>query len=333
MAYPPLAAARRPRRRAVVAIFVILALVAGVITLAVQFRTERRDTVDYLALVKEITEEHLVMSSSLEDLFSSLGELARQDILDRLTDLDLEAEALRARLDGVTVTSAVGEANGFFIVALESWGGALAGLSVAVIEVLDGEDEGRLGDPILATSFADLEVGDRAYEGFRAAVDRIDPDLVRREYPEFGYAAGGRQLLYDPGIIADRLRITLRFEENRDISVLATTDPAPLGSDNGMPVVPYTEAFSVQVVVTNEGNVIEKLTTISLRLESGGGESVQEHSEIVELLDAGEATTVEFAGLTVLPGQAYILQVTADVSDDDEPGNNTWELVFIRNEQ
>ena len=115
--------------------------------------------------------------------------------------------------------------------------------------------------------------------------------------------------------------------------MLATIDPEPLGSDNGMLVIPFGEEFSVRVVVTNEGNVIEKLATITLRLESGGGESVDERSEVVELLDAGKATTVEFPGLTILPGQAYKLQVTADVSGDDVPDNNTWELVFIRNEQ
>ena len=332
MAYPPLAASRRPRRRATVAILLIVAMVAGIIALAVRFRTERRDSIDYLALVKEITEDHLVMSSSLADLFTSLGDLERPDIMDRLAGLDAEASALRAQLDGVTVTAAVGEANGFFIVALDSWGGALEGLSGAIPEVLDAEDDGRTGDALVAIAFADLRVGDRAYEGFRDAVDRIEADLVTREYPEFGYASGDRLLLYDASIIAERLRVTLRFEENRDISVLATTDPEPLGSDNGTLVIPFTDSFAVQVVVTNEGNVTADLITVALVLEAGIGESVEERTEMVPTLEPDEATTVEFAGLTVLPGQVYKLQVTAQFSDDDVPDNNVWELVFIRNE-
>ncbi len=315
-----------------VAIFLIVAMVAGIIALAVRFRTERRDSIDYLALVKEITEDYLVMSSSLADLFTSLGDLARPDIMDRLGDLDAEAATLRARLDGVTVTAAVGEANGFFIVAIDSWGGALGGLTGAITEVLDAEGDGRTGDALVAVAFADLRVGDRAYEGFRDAVERIDADLVTREYPEFGYVGGGYELLYNASVIAERLRATLRFKENRDVSVLATTDPEPLGSENGTLVIPHSESFAVQVVVTNEGNVTADLITVTLLLEAGGGESVEERSEMVPVLEPGGATTVEFTELTVLPGQAYKLQVTAELSDDDVPDNNIWELVFIRNE-
>ena len=332
MAYPPLSASRRPRRRATVAILVSLALVLGVIALAVRYRTERRDSVDYLAIAKEISDDHLVLSSGLADLFKTLGDLERPDILGRVADIAAESTAMMGWLDGVTVTVEVGEVNGFFIVATSSWHNALAGLEEAIVEILDGEGDGRVGDLMLTSAFADLRVGDRAYAGFRNSLARVDPDLVTWEYPDFGYVAGDRKILFDATVIADHLRTTLRFEENRDISVRATTDPEPLGSDNGVRVVPDSETFSVQVVVTNEGNVTAKLITVGLKLFEAGGDAPDERSEIVPVLDPGEATSVLFADFVLSPGVAYELRVTADIDDDDVPDNNRWDLIFIRNE-
>ncbi len=332
MAYPPLAASRRPRRRATVAILLIITLVSGIIALAVRYRTERRDSVDYLALVKEISDDQALVATGLADLFTTMGDLERPDIVGRITRLDTEVQDMLGLFEEVTVTVAVGEANGFFVVAASSWAGGLSVLSDAIIEVLDGEGDGRLGVAMLDAGFADLRVGDRAYQLFRQSLDRIDSDLVTREYADFGYVAGEREILYDAAAIANHLRTTLRFVENRDVSVRATTDPEPLGSENGIRVVPDSDAFSVQVVVTNEGNVSVELITVTSRLGAAGGDESDERSEIVAVLEPGEATTVLFADFVLVPGVVYELQVGADISDDDVPDNNLWNLILIRNE-
>ncbi len=155
---------------------------------------------------------------------------------------------------------------------------------------------------------------------------------MTREYPDFGYAAGERAELYDVNVVSTRLRSTIELEENLDVSVRATTDPQPLGTENGVRVVPDSETFSVQVVVTNEGNVLSELITVGLELFAAGSDDPQQRSEIIATLDPGAATTVNFADLILEPGVAYELRVAADVADDDVPDNNTWELIFIRNE-
>jgi hypothetical protein len=315
-----------------VAILVIVAVVFGIIALAVRYRTERRDSVDYMAIVKDIADDQVVMASGLADLFTTLGELERPDILDRIQRLSAESDDLIDALDAAIVTAAVGEVNGFFVVALSSWDKALAALETAIVEVLDGEGDGRLGESMLSDAFADLRVGDRAYEAFRASLTRLDEELVTREYPEFGYVAGDREILYDAAVIANHLRTTLHFEENRDVSVRATTDPEPLGSENGVRVVPDSESFAVQVVVTNEGNVAAELITISLQLVGAGDAGSDERSEIVAVLEPGEATTVLFSDFVLVPAVAYELRVMAEIPDDDVPDNNTWDLIFIRNE-
>jgi hypothetical protein len=332
MAYPPLAASRRPRRRrATFVILVLLGLAVAVIFLAVRYRTERRDSVDYLAAAKEVSDRHANLAGSLAELFTNLGEMERPDILERLTDLSDESATTRVLLASETVTAAVGEANGFFLVALTSWDRALDALDDAVVEVIDGDPDGRAGDAMLAEAFDDLRVGDRAYDLFRDEVRRLDQDLVTWTYADFGYTADDRDVLYDSVVVAGHLRTTLRFVENLDVSIRATTDPEPLGADGGVRIVPDSESFSVQAVVTNEGNVAAELITVTLELAAAGSSSPEQRSEIVAILEPGEATTVQFADLPLEPGVAYELQVSAVVGDDDAPENNTWGLIFVRN--
>ena len=310
----------------------IITVVFGIVALAVRYRTERRDSIDYLALAKEISDDQALMASGLADLFTTLGELERPDILERIARFDSELQDERELLEAATVTAAVGEANGYFVVATSSWASALSALGDAIVEILDGEGDGRLGEAMLATAFADLRVGDRAYEAFRQSIDRIDADLSTREYADFGYVAGDREILYDAAVIANHLRTTRRFVENHDVSVRATTDPEPLGSDNGIRVVPDSETFAVQVVVTNEGNVIAELITVALRLIATRGEPIDARSEIVAVLEPGEATTVLFADFVLTSGVVYELQVSVDIPDDDVLDNNMWSLLFVRNE-
>ena len=332
MAYPPLAASRRPRRRATFAILFIITVIVGIVVLAVRFRTERRDAVDYLAAAKEVADEQQVLAGGLAELLATISELERPDILGRLGDLAFDSDTSVERLELVTVTSAIGETAGFFSVATAAWNKGLDALDDAVVEVLDGADDGRLGDRMLAVAFDDLRVGDRAYQLFRESLSDLDPELVTREYPDFGYTEGERADLYDANVISARLRAVLGLEENLDISVRATTDPEPLGTENGVRVVPDSDSFSVQIVVTNEGNVVAELITVSLQLFAAGGDEPEQRSELIAVLEPGAATTVSFPDLPVGPGVAYELRIRADVADDDVPDNNVWELIFIRNE-
>jgi hypothetical protein len=332
MAYPPFATSKRPRRRRTLALLLIVAVTVGIVALAVRFRTEERDSIDYLANAKGLADSQASMAGSLADLLASLDDLERPDILKRIDGLAREFRGLVAVLEGATVTAEVGEANGFFVVAVSSWGAALDALGDGIVEVLDGEDDGRLGELVLAEAFVDLRVGDRAYERFRAVVEGLDAELRAPDFPDVAYVGGQQPLLYDAFVIADLLRATLRFVENIDVSVRATTDPEPLGTDKGVPVVPDSETFSVQAVVTNEGNVSAQLITVSFLLTEVGGDGLEERSEIIGLLEPGLATTVLFDGIVLVPGAGYRLMISVDIEDDDVPDNNIWELDFLRNQ-
>jgi len=186
---------------------------------------------------------------------------------------------------------------------------------------------------MLALAFIQLRVGDGAYAGFLSAISEMDPETVTLEYPVFGYTAEPRDEVYNAVVVADRMRVILKLEVKHDVGLTGTTEPAPLGENNGFPVVPDSETFDVQVVVTNNGNLPEESILVQLFLDPRSpDEATVDIQSLLPFLEPGEARTVAFEDLPVLPGSLYELRVSATISqDDDNPSDNVWELVFYRN--
>ena len=63
------------------------------------------------------------------------------------------------------------------------------------------------------------------------------------------------------------------------------------------------------------------------------GEDPLTREQLVLSLDPGQATTIEFSDLTLVPGELYDLQVTASITQDADPFNNTFTLSFYRNQE
>jgi hypothetical protein len=161
----------------------------------------------------------------------------------------------------------------------------------------------------------------------------MDPELVTLEYPVFGYTESPRDEVYDAVTVAGRMRVILKLEVNHDVAVTATTEPEPLGESNGFPVVPDSESFGVQAVVTNTGNLAEESILVQLFLDPRNQEEpTVDIQTLVPFLDAGEAKTVVFEDLPLVAGSLYELRVSATIDrEDGSTDDNVWELVFYRN--
>ena len=316
-------------------IILLIAVILAAVALVVRFRTEERIAGDYLAVAKDVADSEALLASRLEDVLSGVTEMERPELLQRLEGLADESASLGEELATAEATASTSEANGFLTVAIDSWSIGLAGVNEAIIEILDGPELSRKGDEMLTLAFNDLQVGDTAYARFLGAVKEMDPDSVTLEYPDFGFISPPRDELYDALLLADEMRVLLRLEVNRDVAVNATTDPEPLGENNGFPVVPDSESFGVQVVVTNEGNLPEEQILVQLFLDPRDpAEEQVDIQTLVPFLEPGDAKTVPFLDLPVLPGALYELTVSATIADDEDarPGDNIWKLVFYRNQ-
>ena len=337
MSYPSLAPHRRSyesrRRRRRMTVTLVGVLAVALVALAVRYRTEERRALDYMAVATEIAQNQAESADSLTQMLVDLGALERQDIMGRIDSLAVQAASDAELLAAQVVPPSVAEANGYLSVAVGSWHESLTSLEAAVLLILDTEEDESEGNSALTSVFELLRVGDRAFQGFLDARSRIEGDVAAGSIAEVAYVAPGKENLYDGERIADRLRATLKLGERHDVSVTARTVPDPLGTRNDRPVVPTSDTFTVLAVVTNRGNLTEEGIEVTMNLATGSSPETQiTREQLVLSLAPGEATTVEFSDMTLIPGALYDLRVTASIAEDADPSNNVFELAFYRNQ-
>ncbi|MGI9609438.1 MAG: hypothetical protein ACR2NL_03995 [Acidimicrobiia bacterium] len=314
-------------------VLVVLAVVIGLLALAVRYRTEERRTTEYLGLAIQIAENESGLSESMRQMLSELGNLERQDLLNQIDSLGAQVSNDVQALADQQVPAAVAEVHGFLTVALNSWQSAITAMDDAVLLILDEDEDELSGGAALTSVFDLLRVGDLAYDGFLEARLELEGEFAEEPIADVDFVAVGTENLFDGETIAERLRNTLRLGGRHDISVTARTDPMPLGQQNGRPVVPSSDTYAVLAVITNEGNLREEGISVTMSLElSSGSEAAVTREQLVLSLDPGQATTIEFSDLQLVPGELYDLQVTASITQDADPFNNTFNLSFFRNQ-
>lgn len=334
MAYSDFGPPRRSRRRRNAIIVVFLLLIIGVLVLAVRYRTERRESIDYLSAAEEVAADHAEMADRLGTLLQGLGQEDRPAVILRLESLAAESRILRRRIEDLVVTRPVAEVSGFMRVAVGSWDDGIGALDDAIVAVLDAEVDDRSGYEELRSAFELLQLGDRAYSGVLEGVVRLDPEIVPAEFPAVTYTEGEYAPLYDSEVIADRLRRLGGLSELRDITVVGATIPEPVSEGlGGIRRVPASDVFSVQVTVSNTGNVVaEKVTVVVTLQKQFSGDAVSRLSQLIPAIEPAASETLDFEDLEVEVGQVYTITATATFDDGpDETDDNTWSLLFERN--
>ncbi len=330
MAYP-LTSNRRARRGRRLWLFLLLAVTIGMIAIAIGMRSERRQVAAYLDMAKQVAESEQEMSIALGELFRSLGNLDRPDILDRLVELDQRGADIRAQLREAEVPGPVSEVHGFLTVAASAWGDAVAALDEAFVMSLD-EPEEREGPDMFDAAFELLEVGDRAYLGFEAAIAKLDPETVTYTYPDVRYVADDTEFVYQTNYVTGRLSGLVALSERHDITVAGAMSPEPVGERNGFPVIPFTETVSIQAVITNTGNETETQVPVILELTTISGDDLIVEQSMVEMLEPDAATTLTFSDIAVAPGVIYEVVVRAQLAGDADIANDSWNQPFIVND-
>ena len=330
MAYPPLAPSRQSRRRRWLFVALILFIIVAVIALAVRRTTEQRAVTEYMAVAEDVSNMATMTAAGYVDLLANIQEVDRPQLVEALDMMVDEAEAAERLLLEADVPAAAAETHGFLLVAVGSWRDAVETTDRAVVIVLDGpDDESGVSD--LQQSFDLLRVGDLAYTRFLEALRSMDKDLVTRDFGAVTYGGDG----FDAAAVSRMLRGVVRLGEARDLSVTAVTDPEPVAfrADDGVPVVPFTQSFTVNAVVANVGNETEQVIRVTMQLtDAGGAGSGVIRRQVIDVLEPGGARTLEFENLELQPGGLYEVVITVDLDEDADVTNNQWSLVFVRDD-
>ena len=117
------------------------------------------------------------------------------------------------------------------------------------------------------------------------------------------------------------------------MAIVVTIEPEPLVQEGSIPIVPNAEQFIVNLVVSNEGNLVENRITVSLEGDPQSADiEMIDLQQLVPSLEAGASTTITFdISDLVIPGELYELRARAVIAEDENPENNSWSLVLVRN--
>lgn len=334
MAYSDFAPPRRSRRRRNIVILIVLAIIVGVLVLAVRYRTERRESIDYLTVAEEVALVHGDLSEQLATLFQGLSGEDRPDLELRLETFAAEARSAADRLESQVVARPVGEVAGLMAVATDSWADGLEIMGVSIVAILDAEPDDFSADEGLREAFELIRLGDRAYARTLAIVGELDPELVPSPLPEIQYASAQYAPLYNHAIVANRLRLQGGLAEVVDVALIANTFPEPVSeSAGGIWTIPASESLALEVNVSNTGNVIVENVKILVTFQKiASSDTFTPLGQLIPSIEPGKSEIRLFENLDVEPGIVYSITATATVDGNEEnTDDNVFNLVFERN--
>jgi hypothetical protein len=329
MAYRAYRSDRRFRRRRWLLIIVSLVAIIAVIAFLVSRRTEQRGTVEFFAAADESADIHLRASAELESALESIGLIDRQDLTRRLESV-AEAAAEADDLLDLEVPSGIGDSYGTMTTASTSWRVGTVDLSRAIVAVMDSDDLIEEAQEQLQNALDLLRVGDVAYTLFLSSLSDTSDDIEVPPFSEVTYINPDVPiLLYDAQTLVLRIVSSYVLSPHRDVAVSGMTVPEPIGDNEGIPVVPFSESIDVQAVVSNVGNEDEPAIAVKLEIVEFNTQEVVTDSELVTDLVAGSSTSVTFADVAIAPGGLYQVKVSVTIPEDIDPENDVWEMTFI----
>jgi len=328
---------RNRRRRGALLALVLVSIVAVVLITAGNLRSDTRALVAYLEEARAVALEHSDQSVEFKgQVISGLQILDRDQLMTLMTQIVEAASSATTRLGLVEAPPSAAGADAALSLAATSWENGLTSFEDALLEVVDTPASlvaiGNLADVLV-----DLEVGDRAYARFVEQADKLrsETDVEIGEYPDVGYLSVALSSL----TYAERLAgIASRSEGlvlSRDLAIATVRlDPEETGGvTDGAPILPNTETLLIQVVVVNQGNRDEENVMVSLLLQGPEGTMLEERSESLADLEAGNSVTVEFADVAVTSGEQLVATIGIQFVDGEvDTDNNRRELPFFVNE-
>jgi len=321
---------RRRRRRRVLAALVGLVVILAVAYAVTRLQSEAQVSREYLDRALEFADGEAQLAERLTDMLSRLEQIGRPGMATILDDLQQGTVALAGDLEEAgSPPGELGSGDLYLHIAADRWSDGITDVRRGLLALSESpEDED--GRKWLGRGLLGLRVGDSAFGGFLDLLEGVDTSDLGREFPVVAFVAEGEGTLYDAESLALRLVETPGLQATTNLAVAdLRLDPAPVGEQVGLPVVPLSETLSAEVTVANRGTARVAGAEVTLDLLSQDG-TIHQDRQSIGSLEPGAAATVGFADLPVEPGKLYEIIVTL-LGEDDDPVDDHMSFTFIRN--
>ena len=320
---------RRRRRRYLVALVVLIVIVA-VAYAVTRVQSERQMRREYLDQALSFAAAEADLADQLADMVLRLEQIGRPAMVSTLDELQEGTAAVARDLEGLEEPPGeLGADDSYLAIAAVRWRDGISRVRLGLIGLSEtASDPGSLD--LLQQGLQDLGVGDSAFAQFVAGLDQEELTSLGLEFPAVAFIPAGGETLFDAESLAQRLILSpgLTVLENLAVADLHL-DPAPIGEQELLPVVPVSESLDADVTVANRGTVRAVAVTVILELVSEDATKVTFEQEIA-VLEPGALTTVSFLDLPAEPGKLYEIVVSLG-SEDDDPSDDQLSFTFLRN--
>lgn len=327
-------AARRRRRKPWWLLFaVVLTLVVLLVNAAVSARSkapaQRLAELAYIDEVRPLVERSTEQGADLHQVRTSAAKLGRAGVNRRLDKVHQDATAA---LQGVRATEPPGTLttqHSLLVATLALRVHATAAVRDALSQAL-GTDPADAAVATLAAAGRDMAAADRNYEVFLEGLPKaegVQADVMPKS-----------QWIADPGpwneaqlsVFVASLRSTTALAPVHDLAVvLVNPDPAVVGDENGVAVLPLMKTLRLHIVVANAGNETEKRVPVVATVTPPPGTGNPDTARDFVDLAPGQSRALQLGGLLMPATGPWTLSVTVGpVTGEQSTADNTKTFTF-----
>jgi len=307
-----LVASRRQRRRRpwlVLAAFVTLVVLAvnAAISARSPGQSRRLAQLAYLDRVRPQVQRSTEQAAEVSDVRARAATLGRDGVTRRMERVAREAGQVLVAVLDVSPPRSLRVAHSLLVSTAAMRARAAATLRDAMTAALaTGPPDGAI--KALTAAGTDLVTADRAYQLF---VDSLPPAVRQQSTMPVSLWVTDSQLWQQPDVAGfiTTLRSGAALAPVHDLSLLfVATDPAPVGTDGQISLLPATSAITVRLVVADVGNEAERHVTVTAELGGAPGRGPETVRHVVDL-STGQRLASTLGTLHPQAGTVYALTV------------------------
>jgi hypothetical protein len=286
----------------------------------------------YLDQVLPSVQDSAREGRDIADLRSQALSVSGSTVTGRINQVGAEAQQTLAGMQRLSPPKSMQTAHDLLVAALAIRVQGVQALSQLMSDVMSGHHDASASNNAGSNNALlgvgqDFVAADRAYELF-----------VKSMPPAVGPPLPGSQWVTDPNdysapsvaVFLAALKSAASAVPVHDTAVVVvTTDPAPVGRNGDVQIMPIAKTLNLQIVVGNEGNQTESNLTVSATISPSGYGASQMVRDFVTL-SPGQRRTVQLGALRPVPNQQSMLLVKIDNSvTETNIANNSKALTFI----